>query len=198
MTEIYFVRHAQPDYSWENDRTRPLSREGYDDIQKVCNILSDVKLDIAISSPYKRSIDTIAKCAEMHNLKIKTDERLCERKKGANGNVYGMFQKRWADFSFSEPGGECLALVQKRNIEAVLDILNNYENKKILVGTHGTALSTILNYFDSTYKCDGFLRMIDFMPYIVRMIFDGAKYISHREILIVKKQYKSTNRADKQ
>lgn len=196
MTEIYFIRHAQSDHSCEDNRTRPLTAEGRNDIQKVCNILADIKLDAAISSPYKRSIDTIAKCAEMHNLEIMLDERLRERENGKDGNVYRMFQKRWSDFNFCEQGGECLAAVQNRNIKAVFDILNNYKNKKIIVGTHGTALSTILNYFDSTYGCDEFLRIIDFMPYIVKMTFEDMEYISCEEILIVKKEYKGTKHAD--
>ena len=29
MTSVYFVRHAQPDISWEDDRTRPLTPTGY-------------------------------------------------------------------------------------------------------------------------------------------------------------------------
>ena len=35
MTRIYFVRHAQPEHSWEDDRTRPLSEEGRK-ILKLC------------------------------------------------------------------------------------------------------------------------------------------------------------------
>ena len=28
MTKVYFVRHAQPEHEWEEDRTRPLTEEG--------------------------------------------------------------------------------------------------------------------------------------------------------------------------
>ena len=28
MTRVYFVRHAQPEHEWEEDRTRPLTEEG--------------------------------------------------------------------------------------------------------------------------------------------------------------------------
>ena len=28
MTKIYFVRNAQPEHAWEDDRTRPLTGEG--------------------------------------------------------------------------------------------------------------------------------------------------------------------------
>ena len=28
MTKVYFVRHAQPEHAWEEDRTRPLTEVG--------------------------------------------------------------------------------------------------------------------------------------------------------------------------
>ena len=31
MTRVYFVRHAQPEHDWEEDRTRPLTEEGKKD-----------------------------------------------------------------------------------------------------------------------------------------------------------------------
>ena len=52
------------------------------------------------------------------------------------------------------------------------------------------------NYFDSTYGCDEFLRIIDFMPYIVKLTFEDMEYISCEEILIVKKEYKGAKHAD--
>lgn len=31
MTGLFFVRHAQPDVNWEDDRTRPLTHIGLED-----------------------------------------------------------------------------------------------------------------------------------------------------------------------
>ena len=39
-----------------------------------------------------------------------------------------------------------IAMVQKRNIEALKEILSDNRDKEIVIGTHGTALSTILNF----------------------------------------------------
>ena len=88
LTSVYFVRHAQPVHSWEDDRTRPLSAEGVRDSEKVTKFLSDIPIHCFFSSPYKRSIDTISKSAGMFNLNIHTDERLRERQKGSGGNDY--------------------------------------------------------------------------------------------------------------
>ena len=34
MTRVYFVRHAQPEHDWKEDRTRPLTEEGKKDSDK--------------------------------------------------------------------------------------------------------------------------------------------------------------------
>ena len=118
MTRVYFVRHAQPEHEWEEDRTRPLTEEGKKDSAIVLEFLKDKKIDAFYCSPYKRSMDTIAEAADFFTKEIITDERLREREKGLDGNNHGMFQKRWADHNYHEEGGESIAMVQKRNIEA--------------------------------------------------------------------------------
>ena len=108
MTTIYFVRHCKPDGKIQDDRNRPLTEEGLEDSNKVAEILKDKKIDVFISSPYKRSHDSIKKAADSYGMTIQTDERLRERKAGENGNNHEMFKKRWADFSYHEEGGESL------------------------------------------------------------------------------------------
>ena len=146
MTRVYFVRHAQPEHDWKEDRTRPLTEEGKKDSVIVLEFLKDKKIDAFYCSPYKRSMDTIADAAAFFGKEIITDERLREREKGPDGNNHGMFQKRWADHDYHEEGGESIAMVQNRNIEALNEILSDNTDKEIVIGTHGTALSTILNF----------------------------------------------------
>ena len=55
-----------------------------------------------------------------------------------------MFQKRWADHDYHEDGGESIAMVQKRNMEALNKILSDNPDKEIVIGTHGTALRAVL------------------------------------------------------
>lgn len=197
MTHIYFVRHAQPEHEWEDDRTRPLTPEGIEDSKKITAIFQNITLDYAISSPYKRSMDTILETTKNHELEIVTEERYRERQKGQDGNNHGMFQKRWSDFDFHEEGGESLRMVQQRNTQALLELLNTHRNKNIILGTHGTALSSILNFYNPSFHCTDFLRIIDYMPYIIRLDFDGTEFVGEEEILIVEKEFKGKSRADK-
>ena len=194
MTNIYFVRHAQPDYAFAEASKRPLTEEGERDTLKVVEAMKDIRIDYAISSPYKRSYDTIKQTADEHGLDIAIDERLHERINGKNSNNLEMFRKRWADLSYSESDGECLQSVMDRNIAAVNDILDAHRDENIMVGTHGTALSTILHYYDNSFGVDDFMRLIDFMPYIIRLGFEGRELVEKEEILIVKKEFKGNNR----
>ena len=202
MKRVYFVRHAQPEYNWKEDRTRPLTEEGKKDSAIVHEFLKDKKIDAFYCSPYKRSMDTIAEAAIFFRKEIIADERLREREKGPNGNNNGMFQKRWADHDYHEDGGESIAMVQKRNMEALNkilsdNILSDNTNKEIVIGTHGTALSTILNFYDRNFGCEDFLRIIDWMPYIIELDFEGNKLVGKQEHCHVEKEFKGKQRADK-
>ena len=182
ITRIIFVRHARALYG-EDDRIRPLSEDGLKSRTIVVKTLQEFRIDRFMSSPYKRSVDTIKPAADHFGMPIITDERFRERKVGTWEN--GWLEKRWADFSCAEEGGECLASVLSRNIEALKDVLTAHAGETIVIGTHGTALSTILNYYDNSFGLNDFLRIVGWMPYIVELTFDGDKLIEKQELAYV-------------
>ncbi|MBE6021952.1 MAG: histidine phosphatase family protein [Cellulosilyticum sp.] len=59
MPTIYFVRHAQPNYENHEDRARELTQKGLADRHFVTQFLADKRIDAVLSSPYKRSVDTV-------------------------------------------------------------------------------------------------------------------------------------------
>ncbi len=197
MTKVYFVRHAQPEHNWEDDRTRPLTVEGKVDAKIVLDFLKDKKVDAFYSSPYQRSLDTISDAAAFFGLEIATDERLRERVKGIGGNRHGMFEKRWNDHDYHEENGESINQVQRRNIDALSEILADHRDETIVIGTHGTALSAILNYYDPEFGCEDFLRIIDWMPYILELDFEGDRLLAKHEHCHIEKEFKGKERADK-
>lgn len=194
MTKVYFVRHAQPEHIWEDDRTRPLTDEGVQDSKIVLDFFKNIEIDMFYSSPYKRSFDTIADTAAFYGKDIITDERLREREKGIGGNTQEMFEKRWADHDYHEENGESINMVQRRNIEALTEILAENKEKRIVIGTHGTALSTILNFYHDGFGCKDFLRIIDWMPYVVELDFEGDKLLSIQEHCYIEKEFPGDNR----
>lgn len=80
-TKIIFVRHAKAQYG-EDDRTRPLTEEGLRNRAIVVETLKGRQIDSFLSSPYKRSKDTIQTAADFFGMQIETDERFRERKVG--------------------------------------------------------------------------------------------------------------------
>ena len=188
-TKVYCVRHALPVADYTIDRERPLSAEGREDARRVTELLSAVPLDAAVSSPYLRSLDTIRECAAGHGLTIETDEDFRERKVGETAGRYDeLIRMRWADFDFAEPGGECLRSVEGRNMRAFSRLLAGHRGESVLFGTHGTALSVILHFYDPAWDYRGFRRIRSWMPWVIRLDFDGEKYVGREELLFVDKK----------
>ena len=73
MTTVYFIRHAEPERSADsiyNDSTYPLSEKGIIDRKLVTDFLQDKKIDVVLSSPFKRAVDTVVDFAERNCLHI--------------------------------------------------------------------------------------------------------------------------------
>lgn len=171
-TNVYFVRHAQPDFSVKDDLIRPLSEKGLGDAKKVTKILMDKDITSIYSSPFKRAIDTINDFANKSQIEIITVDDFCERRVGQWVEDFKSFsQKQWKDFNFKLDRGESLDEVQKRNINALFSVIRDNIGKNVVVATHGTALSTIINYFNPTFNYEGFLDIVDKMPYVLRFKF---------------------------
>ena len=174
MTTVYFVRHAQPNYENHNDQLRELTAKGLNDRKKVTAYLENKNIDIVLSSPYKRSIDTVKDFADKHNLQIELIEDFRERAVGGEWieDFDAFARMQWDSFSYKLSGGESLEEVQKRNIAALQTVLKTYKGKNIVIGSHGTALSTIINYFDSSFGYDDFKDIANIMPWVVKFVFD--------------------------
>jgi len=82
MTNVYFVRHAEPDYNVRDDFARPLTKKGKEDAKLVSSYLSDKDIHVVISSPYLRAIDTVKDFAGEVGLDIKIVDDFRERKVG--------------------------------------------------------------------------------------------------------------------
>ena len=174
MTKVFFVRHAEPNYDNHDDRIRELSPRGVEDRKKVTAFFADKNIDIVISSPFKRAVDTVQDFADKNGLTVEIVEDFRERKvdSGWIEDFASFSKKQWSNFSFKLSDGECLREVQDRNIAALDNVLKKYPGKNIVVGSHGTALSTIINYYDKSFGYDDFENIRFLMPWIVEFSFD--------------------------
>ncbi|MEG0169357.1 histidine phosphatase family protein [Anaerorhabdus sp.] len=183
-TTVYFVRHATSDHSNKDERTRGLTTTGLQDRKLATDYLSDKKVDKIYSSPYCRSILTIQDFAETLGYDINCIEDFRERKvdSGWIENFEEFAKKQWSDFNYKLTDGETLQEVQDRNINALQFVLKMDRGKTIAIGTHGTALSTIVNYYQPMFKFDDFWKIVDVMPWIVKMTFDDETCLNIESI----------------
>lgn len=192
MTTVYFVRHAEPNYNNHDNLTRELTEKGMHDRKLVTAFLSDKNITAVYSSPYKRAYDTVSDFAESKGLKVITDDSFKERTIDENVWIpdFNSFSKaQWADFSYKCSRGESLGEVQKRNIDALLRVISENKDKNIVIGSHGTALSTIVNYYDSSFGHDDFERIRGLMPWIVRFTFDSEECIDIKQFNLFNDNY---------
>ncbi len=182
-TTIYFVRHAESDVSVRDDLTRPLTARGEADALRVTTALKGLDIARVYSSPYKRAVDTVRDLAQTLGLEIITIDDLRERAVGGwVEDFVGFAKKQWSDFSFKLPGGESPGEVQVRNVAAVLKMAAENPGTSIVIGTHGTAVSTIINYFNPAFGFADFYSIIDKTSYILRCVFQGQVLPSIEEI----------------
>ena len=188
MTTVYFIRHAQADYSVQDDLARPLTEKGMSDRVIVTDFLRSRDIAAVYSSPYKRAVDTVSHFAEHAGLPVITVNDFRERKIGNAwiDNYLNFCEKQWADFSYKLEGGESIAEVQARNIAVLNDVLSAHKNENVAIGTHGTALSVIINYYDNSYGFEDCMAMLYIMPWVVKMTFKENMCIEIEEINILK------------
>jgi len=183
MTTVYFVRHAQPNYDNHDDLLRELTAKGLEDRKLATKFLADKNVDVVLSSPFHRSIDTVRHFADSQGLEIGIVEDFRERKIDSVWieDFNGFCKKQWEDFTYKLSDGESLAEVQKRNIAALNKVLEEYAGKNIVVGSHGTALSTIINFYDKSFGYAEFEKIRGLMPWVVGFRFEGTECVDIKQ-----------------
>ena len=175
QTNIYFVRHAEPDYENHNDRLRDLTAKGAEDAKKLADYFMDKNIDMVLSSPYRRAVNTVQPFARAVFMPIVAVEDFCERAVAdewiADWNEFS--KNQWKDFNYKLPGGESLNEVKERVIRGFEWVLAQYKGKNVVVGSHGTALAVLLNYLDPAFGYEQLKEMT--MPWVVCVTEDNDK-----------------------
>ncbi|WP_246202485.1 histidine phosphatase family protein [Virgibacillus doumboii] len=177
MTNIYFVRHAHSTYT-PDELGRPLSEKGLTDAKKVTKSLRNESIDLVMSSPYKRAMQTVEGIAEYINKKIIMEENFKERKLAGQpvDNFQEAIEKVWRDPAFAWTGGESNNVAQQRGVEAINRILKEYEGKNVAIGIHGNIMVLIMNYFDKRFNYNFWKELK--MPDIYKLSFEGNDFVN--------------------
>ncbi|PIE96036.1 histidine phosphatase family protein [Bacillus fungorum] len=181
MTTIYFVRHAHSTYTKE-ERERPLSEKGHLDAENVTSLLKDKHIDVVISSPYKRAVQTVQGIANTYHVSIEIEEDLRERLLSSEpvADFNDAIENVWEDWSFAYEGGESNDVAQRRAVICMQSIFKKYKGKNIVIGTHGNIMVLLMNYFDSKY--DFQFWKTPHMPDVYKLTFDNNGFISAERI----------------
>lgn len=155
--KIYFVRHGETDWNKEGKlqgRTDiSLNEKGRKAAELTGEALKDISFDIAFTSPLVRAKETAQIILKNRNVPIIEEERIIEVSFGAyEGWKKSTWDENMKNFFFHSDlyvpaeGGESLERVLRREGEFLHELFTNqeYQNKTILITTHGAALSGLL------------------------------------------------------
>ena len=146
MTTIYLIRHSEPLKSaiYINEEI-PLSLNG-EELAKELSKNDELKnIDLIYSSEYVRAISTANYISLENNLVLNITNKLNERRLGDINSVSKSF---WLTQLYDEDakaiGGESRKEVCYRMLELVNSILDNYKDKRIVLVSHGAAITFLL------------------------------------------------------
>ena len=164
---LYLVRHGETINNQfgliQGQKDVPLSTKGIEDAKKLQKLVKTLNIDIVISSPLKRAIDT-AKIITDGVYPINLDDRIIERNwgliEGVNFETVDSY-KNWNFYINSNDN--CIEPVRdflKRLSEFLEDTRFKYSDKKVLVVAHSAVLRG-MHYIIKGIPEDGDLLKID-------------------------------------
>jgi len=155
---LIIVRHAMSmgnrQNSFQGQIDTDLAPQGEEQLIALSARFSAMEFDAIYSSPLKRAYRTAEACRGDRDMPIVTDKRLMEINGGVMEGVswdevhirFPQQARYWQERSplFSPEGGESMAQVRRRIIEAVTEIAAAHEGKTVVVVTHGCTLRNLI------------------------------------------------------
>ena len=169
-TTIYLIRHSEPfKVHRGNVRTNetillkneksPLSIHGEKMAEEFAKSEEFKNLDLVYSSNYVRAMSTAKYFASANDLKVNIDDRFNERIHGVDSwdELPSNFEmKQFEDENYKIGYGESQKEVQNRMYEALCEIINQNQGKRVAIVSHSTAMAFLLKrwcevYYDKEY-----------------------------------------------
>lgn len=146
MTTIYLIRHSEPlKLVGVVNEEIPLSPNGELKAKELADLEELMNIDLIYSSEYKRAISTARYIALENNLVLNITDKLNERRLGDVNSVPKSF---WLTQLYDEDAkaidGESRKEVCERMLEFINYILDNYKDKRVVLVSHGAAITFLL------------------------------------------------------
>lgn len=184
-TILYFIRHAEPDFSEPDNYKRKLTVSGEIQAQRLSEIFNDINVDGVYSSPYLRAIKTVEPIAKSKSLNVQLLDQFRERKSSdyrvSKEKFLGYGKHQWDDFDFKLCGGESLNDVKNRYNTGVRIIINQHaqsQNCIFAVGCHIAGLCAYISQFNLISNYEEHKKYASKMPLIVKCFYKNLKFVS--------------------
>jgi len=184
-TILYFIRHAEPDFSEPDNYKRKLTVSGEIQAQRLSEIFNDINVDGVYSSPYLRAIKTVEPIAKSKSLNVQLLDQFRERKSSdyrvSKEKFMGYGKHQWDDFDFKLCGGESLNDVKNRYNTGVRIIINQHaqsQNCIFAVGCHIAGLCAYISQFNLISNYEEYKKYASKMPLIVKCFYKNLKFVS--------------------
>ena len=152
--KLLVARHGQTVWNAQNKicgvTDVELSEKGIAQAKKLADTLQNYHIDVILSSPLSRAIETSRIIAEKSKAALQVEELLIEQ----NYGIYeGMDRKNdrflanKRNFAYKYPGGESMMQTAYRVYGVIDKIKERYPGKTVLIVSHGGVCRIIRTYF---------------------------------------------------
>lgn len=137
----------------------PLSIEGEELASNISKESELQNIDVVISSNYVRAMSTAKYISNANNVNLIVNSAFGERKFGINSwdelpIDFGLRQNN--DENYKVGDGESQKEVRERVYKALIDVIDKYKDKRVVIVSHGSAILWLLKqwcYVDLKNKC---------------------------------------------
>jgi len=151
---LYIARHGQTIWNVQNKvcgiTDVELTEKGREQAKALASAVADKNINVIISSPLKRAVETGRIVADACNIPIEIDARLLEQNYGIYEGVDRKdeaFLNNKRNFAYKYPGGESMMQVAYRVYGLIDEIKYKYKGKNVLIISHGGVCRIINTYF---------------------------------------------------
>lgn len=166
--KLYAARHGKTAWNEQNKvcgRTDiPLSQQGIEQAQRLAEAAGHYKIDLIISSPLKRALETSEIVSKICGIPVITDTRLMEQDYGIYEGADRkdpLFLANKRNFAYRYPNGESMMQTAFRIYGLLNDIKVKYNDKNVMLISHGGVCRIINTYFQDMTNEEFFNYTLD-------------------------------------
>ncbi|KAA0549510.1 histidine phosphatase family protein [Bacillus sp. BGMRC 2118] len=168
---LYVIRHCK---ATGQEREAALTDDGRQQALELSEFLSEYPIKRIISSPYKRTVESITPYADKMGIEIEKDERLGERLLSPENqpNWLDVLEQSFQDLTLSLEGGESSQDAMNR-VKSLLLELENTPEEHIALVSHGNLTTLLLKLVDEVYGFDEWKAMSNPDVYMIQLKQDN-------------------------